>query len=229
MNTLDILSYLPRPRIAEFSKGHTVYGPDRPAEYLHLVISGSVKVFTTARDGRHLLLRIVSRDGLFGECALVPGEVAARQSALALDRTQAMSWSAEEVQKRIESHPKLAMALLEHFAASNCRLEDRLKALAGLTTGPRVTFALLQLARETGVPRPDGSQRITGLTHQAIAEYVGTSREIVTSEMNRLRRLGYVSYTRRHLDIFADAMAERQRQEAGEGVAREAFGQAGTA
>lgn len=230
MSTLDILSYLPRPRIAEFPKGQTIYGPERPAEHLHLVISGCIKLYSTAPDGRHLLLRIVSRDGLFGECALVPAEMAAQQSAMALDRTQAMSWGAEEVQKRIESQPKLAMALLEHFAGSNCRLKDRVRALAGLTTGPRVSFALLQLARETGVPRPDGSLRITGLTHQSIAEYVGTSREIVTSEMNRLRRLGYVSYTRRHLDIFAEAIAERQRIESGaEPVAREAFGQAGTA
>jgi CRP-like cAMP-binding protein len=167
---------------------------------------------------------------MFGECALVPAGLAMRQSAVALDRAQAMSWSTEEVQRRVESQPKLALALIEHFAQSNCLLKDRVKMLAGFTTGPRVTFALLQLARESGAPRPDGSLRITGLTHQSIAEYVGTSREIVTSEMNRLRQLGYVSYSRRHLDVFADAMAERQRQEAGGArLAQGSAGHAGTA
>jgi CRP-like cAMP-binding protein len=33
---------------------------------------------------------------------------------------------------------------------------------------------------------PDGAMQMPPLTHQMIAEYVGTSREIVTSEMNRL-------------------------------------------
>jgi Mn-dependent DtxR family transcriptional regulator len=60
---------------------------------------------------------------------------------------------------------------------------------------------------------PDGATRITGLTHQAIADYVGTSREIVTSEMNRLRRLGYVSYSRLHTDIYARALGEWMRQQ----------------
>ena len=67
MNTRDILSYLPRPRIAEFPKGYAIYGAERPAEHLHLVISGYIRVFSTARDGRRLLLRMVSRDGLFGD------------------------------------------------------------------------------------------------------------------------------------------------------------------
>ena len=138
MNTHEILSYLPRPRIAEFPKGYAIYGAERPAEHLHLVISGYIKVLSTARDGRRLLLRIVPRDGMFGECALVPAGLAMRQSAVALDRVQAMSWSTEEVQRRVESQPKLALALIEHFAQSNCLLKDRVKMLAGFTTGPRV-------------------------------------------------------------------------------------------
>ena len=74
-------------------------------------------------------------------------------------------------------------------------------------------IALVRLSGEIGVRRTDGALRITGMTHQAIAEYVGTSREIVTSEMNRLRRLGYVNYTRRYMDVFAEALTEWQRQE----------------
>jgi CRP-like cAMP-binding protein len=73
--------------------------------------------------------------------------------------------------------------------------------------------ALVQLSRSIGSPTPQGALRITGLTHQAIAEYVGTSREIVTSEMNRLRRLGYVSYSRLHTDVYATALAEWMRQQ----------------
>jgi Mn-dependent DtxR family transcriptional regulator len=51
------------------------------------------------------------------------------------------------------------------------------------------------------------------LTHQAIADYVGTSREIVTSELNRLRRLGYVNYSRLYTDIFVSALSEWMRQQ----------------
>jgi CRP-like cAMP-binding protein len=76
-----------------------------------------------------------------------------------------------------------------------------------------VVLALLELCRSTGTPTQNGTRRLTGLTHQAIADYVGTSREIVTSEMNRLRRMGYVTYSRLHTDIFTDALAEWMRQQ----------------
>ena len=49
---------------------------------------------------------------------------------------------------------------------------------------------------------------IPPLTHQAIAEYVGTSREIVTSQMNHLRQAGFLRYSRRGVQVYADALRE---------------------
>jgi len=92
-----------------------------------------------------------------------------------------------------------------------------------------VVLALIQLSQSVGTQTPTGALRITGLTHQAIADYVGTSREIVTSEMNRLRRMGYISYSRLYTDVFAMALQEWMRQQgallyAGAGNAVQAAG-----
>ena len=90
-------------------------------------------------------------------------------------------------------------------------------------------LALIQLSQSVGTQTPGGALRITGLTHQAIADYVGTSREIVTSEMNRLRRMGYINYSRLYTDIYASALQEWTRQQgavsyAGSGDAVQAAG-----
>jgi CRP/FNR family transcriptional regulator, cyclic AMP receptor protein len=132
---------------------------------------------------------------------------------VALDATQIMSWTSEEVQERIEREPKLALALAEYFGRQNALLRERITTIANYKTGPRVTIALIQLARANGAQMADGAMRVSGLTHQAIADYVGTSREIVTSEMNRLRRLGYLVYSRLHTDIYAGALTEWMRQQ----------------
>jgi hypothetical protein len=55
---------------------------------------------------------------------------------------------------------------------------------------------------------PDGSIRVAALTHQVISEYVGTSREIVNFELNRLRRLRIMSYTRKFIDIHLPALQD---------------------
>ena len=59
----------------------------------------------------------------------------------------------------------------------------------------------------------DGATRVAALTHHTIAEYVGTSREIVTFQLNRLRRLGMLRYSRKHMDIYTSAMQEALREQ----------------
>jgi hypothetical protein len=51
------------------------------------------------------------------------------------------------------------------------------------------------------------------LTHQLIADYTGTSREIVTMELNRLRRLSAIGYARAYIDLHKDALASELRNE----------------
>jgi CRP/FNR family transcriptional regulator, cyclic AMP receptor protein len=213
MGKHDALNYLPSTRILEFPRRCAIYEPTRATSRLYLVLAGRVKLFSTAESGAQTLLRIVGAEEFFGEAALVPSDHSVRETAVAIDPVQAMCWTAEEVQERIEKEPRLALALCEYFGRHNALLRERITTIANYKTGPRVAFALLQLARSNGASTPQGAQRITGLTHQAIADYVGTSREIVTSELNRLRRLGYVSYSRLYTDIFASALSEWMRQQ----------------
>ena len=60
---------------------------------------------------------------------------------------------------------------------------------------------------------PDGSTRIGSLTHHTIAEYIGTSREIVTFQMNRVRRLGLLRYSRKSIDVYTQAMKDALREQ----------------
>jgi CRP/FNR family transcriptional regulator, cyclic AMP receptor protein len=180
---------------------------------LFLVLAGRVKVFCTAENGTQTLLRIVSPEGFFGETAIVPGNHALRESAIALDCTQLMGWTDEEIRQQIEREPKLALALFDYFNACNSVHRNRVLAFAGYKTGMRVALALCDLAREIGSQVESGAMRISGLTHQAIGDYVGTTREIVTLEMNHLRRLGFLEYSRRFMDIHAGALAEWIREQ----------------
>ncbi|HLH17666.1 MAG TPA: Crp/Fnr family transcriptional regulator [Bryobacteraceae bacterium] len=213
MGRLDALNYLPSTRIVEYPRRCAIYEPARPASRLYLLLAGRVKVFCTADNGSQTLLRVAGPEEFLGESSLVPSPGALRESAVVVDSAQAMAWTPEEVEERIERVPKLALALAEYFGRNNGVLSERITTIANYKTGPRVVLALIQISRSVGVPTPGGALRITGLTHQAIADYVGTSREIVTSEMNRLRRLGYLSYSRLYTDVFADALAEWMRQQ----------------
>jgi CRP-like cAMP-binding protein len=213
MSKHDALNYLPSTRILEYPRRCAIYEPTRGASRLYLLLSGRVKICCTADSGAQTLLRVAGAEEFFGQSALIPCEQPVRESAVAIEPAQVMSWSAEEIQDRIEKEPRLSLALAEYFGRQNLLLRERITTIANYKTGPRVTLALIQLAQTNGSTTQQGATRLTGLTHQAIADYVGTSREIVTSEMNRLRRLGYITYSRLYTDVYLAALTEWVRQQ----------------
>jgi CRP/FNR family cyclic AMP-dependent transcriptional regulator len=198
----DPLNYLPRRALVEYQKGQVIYF--RNCESLYLVAAGRVKLSSVAPDGGEAVIRIVPSEGLFGESGMVNEELCER--AVALDRVQVMVWNNLEIEQQIEKEPRLGLALIEELVAASLEMKERLHGMANYKTPQRVMLSLLQLARALGAQQPDGALRMGSLTHHIIAEHVGTSREIVTSQMNRLRRLGLVGYTRNHIDVYRDAM-----------------------
>ncbi len=207
----DALNYLPRKPLHEFSKDRIIYGPQQPSESLYVVILGRVKISSTADDGCQTVARIVRSEGLFGESCLI-GRMARAETATALDAVSVMAWSRAEIEAHIEREPRLGVALAQYLVRECLDLQDRIESMAVHKTPERVMLAFIQLAETLGTAMADGSSRISALTHHTIAEYVGTSREIVTFQMNRLRRMGLLRYSRRHIDIYAQAMAEVLRQ-----------------
>jgi CRP-like cAMP-binding protein len=222
----DPLTYLSRKPVTEFAKGRTIYSPDRPVDRLFLLVLGRVKVNTTADDGYETIGRLVSPEGLFGEAVLIGGRPS--ESAVALDAATVMHWTREEIEQQIEREPKLGLALSQYLVRQCIGLHERIESMAVHKTPERVMVALLQLADQMGEPQPDGATRLASLTHHTIAEYIGTSREIVTFQMNRLRRKGMIRYTRRYIEVVTPALIQALREQ-GLHVPRQegAFRQAG--
>jgi CRP/FNR family transcriptional regulator, cyclic AMP receptor protein len=206
----DILMYLPRRGVQEFAKGRIIYDAQEPATALYVVILGRVKLSTTADDGGQTVSRIVRTEGLFGESSLITPSHCG-ESAMALDNVTVMSWTRNEVEQQVDREPRLGIGLAQYFVYQCLELQDRIESMATRNTPERVSLALLQLAANLGSPLPDGYLRIASLPHYTIAEFVGTSREIVTFQMNRLRRLSLIRYSRKHIDVYAQAMRENLR------------------
>jgi len=203
----DPLMYLPRRPIYEISKGSVIYDETNPPTNLYTVILGRVKVSSMNGNGRQSLSRIVRIEGLFGESSLI--EMSCNgESATALDDVMLMGWDREEIEHRIELEPRLGIALFQYMVHQCLELQDRIEAMAVHKTPERVMLGLVQLAADLGNEAEGGSARIAHLTHETIAEFVGTSREIVSSQMNRLRRLGLIHYSRKYLDVYPQAMLE---------------------
>lgn len=203
----DALAYLPRKEMIRFRRGHVIYDQSRPSAGIYLVIQGRVKACATLEDGTQAALGIYGRDDFFGETGMI-GMPSYAERASTLEDTAVMMWTRGEIEDQIEQHPRLGLALVQ-MAVSRCLdLETRLEALANDKTPARVARAIAEFAARQGVQKEDGSYHVPPLTHQLIAEYVGTSREIVTFQMNQLRQMGYIRYSRRGIEVYLQALKE---------------------
>jgi CRP/FNR family transcriptional regulator, cyclic AMP receptor protein len=203
----DALMYLPRKGVTDYNRGDVIYDENNPSKALHLVVQGRVKVTIPVEDGAQTVVDIFNTDDFFGESALL-GEKRVAERAVALDAVTLMSWTRAEIEEQIERQPRLGVALLQMLVKRLLDYEERLQSFALDKTPERIVRALLRFAGHLGAPAEDGSLRIPPLTHQAISEYVGTSREIVTFQMNQLRQNGFLRYSRRGIQVYADALRE---------------------
>jgi CRP/FNR family transcriptional regulator, cyclic AMP receptor protein len=208
----DPLMYLPHRPIEEYAKDRVIYDAKRPSIGLYVLILGRVKVSSTANDGWETVGRFVRAEGIFGESCLV-GTLNGNETATALDKVALMSWSRTEIEQQVEREPRLGMALSQHLVRRSLELQDRIESMAAYRVPERVMLGLVQLANDLGTTMPDGAARVAPLTHRTIAEFVGTSREIVTWQMNHLRRIGLIRYCRKHIDVYVQAMRENLKQQ----------------
>ncbi|HTX33882.1 MAG TPA: Crp/Fnr family transcriptional regulator [Bryobacteraceae bacterium] len=201
----DPLTYLPRKPVQEFARRQVIYDAQRPTGCLYLVILGRVTVRLNSDDGYQTIARIICAEGIFGESALI-GTTAREETAVALDDVTVMAWSREEIETQIEREPRLGLAMAQYMVRQCLELQERIESLAIHKTPERIMLALAQLAGAMGTAMPDNATRIPAITHHTLAEYVGTSREIVTFQLNRLRRKGCLRYTRKYIDVYVPAI-----------------------
>jgi CRP/FNR family cyclic AMP-dependent transcriptional regulator len=204
----DPLAYLPCSAICEFRKGQAIYAHGQPSTGIYLVVEGRVKILRQANRAR-VVVDVYRPDEFFGESALA-GHAYRTEEAVALDRTNLMSWSREEIEENAALRPKLAMALLKLMVCRSVEFANRIESLSVESIERRLARTLVQLAGRYGNRLEDGTVTMGAFTHELLSEYVGTSREMVTRFMSQFQREGYLQYSRRVIALRRRALIEWQ-------------------
>ena len=66
-----------------------------------------------------------------------------------------------------------------------------------------------------GMPEDDGAARMPPLTHVLLAEYLGTSRQVICHLMHQFQAQGYLRYSRKDIALYPNAFKEWLRQNTG--------------
>jgi CRP/FNR family cyclic AMP-dependent transcriptional regulator len=185
---LQALAALTRDRA--YPKGSVIVFADEPGDCMYVVASGAVKVVLIAEDGREVILSVLGPRSHFGEMALLDEE---RRSAhvIALEDTTLTVLRRDDFQRWLQGSHEGAIALLKESSRRLRRADEKIAGLVLLDVHGRVANILLQFADE------EKGDRITRkLTHQTIAQLIGSSRETVSRTMRQLVNQEVISVTR---------------------------------
>ena len=131
---------------------------------------------------------------VFGEMSFIGQGMQGSFAEAAEDCTLCVM-SRSDLEHLFTTWPSVAVRLLEVLAARLEAAEQQLELLAFRGVPARVASVLLQLAGE-------GGAEIVGVTHQELAEKVGTQREMVTRALDDLRTHGLIELGRARIRIL---------------------------
>jgi CRP/FNR family cyclic AMP-dependent transcriptional regulator len=183
-------------------KGRVFYRPEEPGEVLFILKEGRVQLYRISPEGKKLVITTLGPHTLFGEMALL-GTRMHNTFAEAVDDCLICVMSRTDLERMILSKPRVALRILEITGKRLNEAEERLENMAFKGIPARLASLLLRLSEE------QESETITGLTHQDLAESVGTYRETATQVLNDLKSQGLIEIGRKRITILdAEALWE---------------------
>jgi CRP/FNR family transcriptional regulator len=182
-------------------RGGFVYRFGDAADPLYLVESGLVKLALCSASGRDLTLGLYGPGEIFGEEAVF--ENAERiSSAIAVESSVLIAIPGHVVHRLLERDSEVSAFLMRLLAT---RVRDSVSQIEKLAWSPvpaRLAEALLRLASRAGVSDAVGTRVDITITHQELANLIGSTRETTTATLNEFRRRGLIEFVRRQIVLL---------------------------
>jgi CRP/FNR family transcriptional regulator/CRP/FNR family cyclic AMP-dependent transcriptional regulator len=172
-----------------FPKHKTIVEEGLPGDYMYVIREGRVQVSKLSDDGREKILEFLEAGDFFGEMSLLDNAPRSA-SCRALTDSRILALSRADFLAVMRRSPDLAMAVVQELTRRLRRIDDQASSLSFQRVEERTKGLLLRLAKLD--PQRSGRRVTPALTHQQIADMIGTSRETVTRVLKDLKLSGWL-------------------------------------
>lgn len=176
--------------------GECIAPAEEITEYLYIVIEGLVQILITSKEDRRLVTSVLGPGTMFGEEAVFEfsqhGPTYCAQTVL-----PSTLWRlpANQAKDFLIRHPELRLAMLRTFGLRLVQVENRLEEMAYRWLPERLAAELIRRSRYA-----DSNQ--IRLSHQALADILGTYRETISAILRDFREAGWVKLGYRRITIL---------------------------
>lgn len=183
------------------ARGEQVAAPEALASRMYMLMSGRVNMVCTNHEGRRLVIGTLEPGAIFGEGAL-NNPTDANVFAEAAEDVAVWVIPASEARSMTMQYPILGWGMLQTYGMRLFQVENSLEDVAYKKLPERLAALLVELDT-------DKNQTIRGISHQALADRLGTYRETVSAILRDFKRQGMVELGYRRIRLIdVDALKE---------------------
>ena len=199
------------PVVETYERNKTIFFPGDPAERVYFLSKGAVKLSRVYEAGEEITVALLRENSVFGVLSLITGDRSDRfYHAVAFTPVELMSLQANQVGAALKEHPELSSIMLRGLSSRILQTEMMIETLAHRDMGSRLVSFLLILCRDFGVPGESGITIDLKLSHQAIAEAIGSTRVTVTRLLGDLREQSMISIHKKKITVHDPVTLSQQ-------------------
>jgi CRP-like cAMP-binding protein len=185
-----------------FRARQVIYLPGDRAQGVFFLAQGRVKISKVTRDGKELTLAYRITGDFFGEPCLLEGGPR-EEMAEAMEATLAIEVDRETMDQVLSTSGQAAYWFTRALIARRKDLESRVEQLIFKDVGAKLAELLLELGLQHGIEDGRGIVIALKITHQEMANLIGSTRETVSLTLSQFKRKGLIQNEGRRV-ILAD-------------------------
>lgn len=183
-----------------YPKGALLFVERQEARGVFVLCEGEVKLSISSSEGKTLIMRIARAGELLGLVATMAG-TAYEVTAETLHPCQVAFVRKEDFHRYLAGHPEASQNVLSQMGSQYTSACEQLRTV-GLSSSANEKLARLLLTWSVNVPKTRTGTRITmPLTHEEVAEFIGTTRETVTRTLSEFKNRHLISIQGSMLNI----------------------------
>ena len=188
-------------RFNDFRKDEFIYFENDLSDRIYLIVKGKVKIGGYAENGEEVIRTILGIGEIFGELALA-GEKTRGDFAQAMGTSTSICLiNIEDMRRLMKNNTLLNLELLKIMGFRVKKLQRKVESLLFKDAHARVIEFLRDMAHLHGRKVGFETTIKNYLTHKDIAKLTGTSRQTVTTILNKLKQANIISFSRSQILI----------------------------
>ncbi|MFZ5556538.1 MAG: Crp/Fnr family transcriptional regulator [Pseudomonadota bacterium] len=214
LDPADIDDLLAISVLQAFAKGATVFRAGDPGRNVYFLKRGRIKIYQLSPVGREVILWFCFSGEIFGlaEVARGGGRVV---NAEACEACEVLAVPQEKFKAFLSGHPEASLLCMQVLSSRLRILGEVLANLVSDDVNTRVAKLILRLSARYGTRVGREIFLNIPLTHQEIADMVGTTRQTVTSALGQLKRQGVLSIDSHRIQIESEELLNELTQGSG--------------